>query len=251
MANVKTNRRHNLISSLLLGFATILSVLCTTPSIYPYASDLPVKEEEAPPNAIYGEVIMQALREKGCEYSIQLDFYPEFDGGVHRTFVLSKNNEFTLGEELIEGTYRVSASILANIDINKLGIRATATSNITVKKNAEEIPVVVALEGTTSFVSEYKWLTSYKDEWGNYLSGTTTKDAAEKLFDDTISMQEDVSNKETEDDMNEEGMGQEMKPVEDLIEEDVQKKKRTIIMIIAGVVAILAVAAIIYKKRRQ
>lgn len=226
-----------------------------------YAFDHPVPEEKEPENAVRGEVIMQAIRYNDFLHPIQLDFYPETEGAVHRTFILNETNDYKLKEKVMVGTYRVAASIYTDMDMTDKNVRATATRSVAIKENQSSAPVVVALEGTEKFIKDYGWLTEYEDNAEGYLSGTITLEEAKEYFQKDIASQTedpdngDVNFGNTDGEID---YSENLKEDEDAIEFDAEAEEEKnsanyLKYIISGITVAAvgtAVAILIYKRKR-
>lgn len=244
---------------LLLAVLTIGLLFDLSGGSIVYASDQPVKDEIEPDGAVHGEAKLQALLYKNLKYPIQLDLYPEFEDGIHYSFVLSEENDYTLKEELMVGSYCVTAGIATDKDITKINVRAAVTPNVVIKENSESTPVVVALEGTQEFVQDYQWLTTYKDEVDGYLSGSITEEEAKAYYEKDIESQHknmdytdtdgeiDYSVQEKDEDEKEEIA--EFEPEEDTKSASVSKKIKPFVWGIAAI-SFLVIIAVLIRKRR-
>lgn len=181
--------KKNKLSLLLLTIAALLLVPSGGLVTKAYASDQPVKEETEPAGADHGEVRMQAIRYRAFTHPIQLEFYPEFEGGIHYSFILNEENNFELEEELVVGTYRVTAGIATERDMTNIDVRATVTPRVEIEEAPESVPVVVALEATGEFIEDYSWLTDYCDDVDGHLSGPISKDEADAYYEKDIATQ--------------------------------------------------------------
>lgn len=193
-ANIKltyvTGKYIKLKRSMLAMFAAIMASLFLI-STAAYASDQTVVFTEDPADAEKGKVYIGAIIEKGFKGEVTMELYPDFqDGSIHQ-YILSKENNYLVSDDIMTGTYEAVAYLSGGNQEN--GKTATATYGgipLKVRPGNEDAPYFAAVAGSSSFVEEYGWLSYYATRKGPELCGPVTWQGAKALFQETIALQD-------------------------------------------------------------
>ena len=154
------------------------------------AADTEVVFEEESENAEKGHIYVRAAVEKDHEKEIVVDLYAGFDGGGFHHYVLGPENHYGVSDDIAIGEYICSPYIAEDQEdeeTTKTYVEYGGNEQIVTQ---DGITCFLVVAGSREFVNDYIWLSEFRDENGNYVSGVISRDDAEKILTKTIAMQD-------------------------------------------------------------
>ena len=170
---------------LLAAFILASAFLAAAAGIAALAADTAVVFEEESPDLPKGHIYIRSLFEKAYETGLTVELIAEFEGGAIHEYSLNKDNLYAISDDVAVGDYRC---VVYATDKNA-DVRAEYGGDIqTVRENNATCFLVVA--GRGDFVSQYRWLSGFRDQNGNYVTGSITREEAAGYFQGTIARQD-------------------------------------------------------------
>lgn len=187
---VRARKKNNYFKKSVLSAVLLMFLFAGVVRMPAAAADSEVIFEEESENAEKGHIYIRAAVEKDHEIEIAVDLYAGFDGGGFHHYVLGPENHYGVSDDIAIGEYICSPYIAESREgkeSSKAYVEYGGNEQIVTQ---DGITCFLVVAGSREFVNDYIWLSEFRDENGNYVSGVISRDDAEKILTKTIAMQD-------------------------------------------------------------